>query len=117
MHVEPQRSIQARATPCATTRARRIHAVIALVSHHCCVPIPAVLGASRDSRPIARARQLAMYLAHVILGETLTSIGQAFGRDRTTVSYACGLIEDMRDDATFDAEVSALEFALQNEER
>jgi chromosomal replication initiation ATPase DnaA len=36
-------------------------------------------------------------------------IGEAFGRDRTTVLHACGVIEDMRDDPRFDDEVSELE--------
>lgn len=59
--------------------------------------------------PIARARQLAMYLSHVVLGRTLSEIGEVFGRDRTTVSYACAVIEDMRDDPQFDDTVSGLE--------
>nr|WP_246204422.1 helix-turn-helix domain-containing protein [Devosia marina] len=61
----------------------------------------------------ARARQLAMYLAHVVLGESLTDIGLAFGRDRTTVSHACNLIEDMRDSVEFDRDVTELEARLQ----
>lgn len=53
-----------------------------------------------------------MYLAHVAKGISLTSIGAAFGRDRTTVSYACNLIEDLRDDTQFDAELDRLEALL-----
>lgn len=70
----------------------------------------------KDSRclaDVARARQLAMYLTHVVLQESFTAVGLAFGRDRTTVSYACALIEDMRDDPLFDAEVSRLEALLE----
>ena len=51
-------------------------------------------------------------LAHVAKGISLTAIGMAFGRDRTTVSYACSLIEDLRDDAQFDAELERLEAVL-----
>lgn len=54
-----------------------------------------------------------MYLSHVILGRSLAEIGSAFGRDRTTVSYACALIEDMRDDPVFDEEVSRFERRLE----
>ncbi|WP_268905755.1 helix-turn-helix domain-containing protein [Devosia sediminis] len=90
-----------------------IHRVVAMVSRHSKVPQPLIFSRSRCRIGTARARQLAMYLSHVILGETLTAIGIAFGRDRTTVSYACALIEDMRDDPDFDAEVSAIELALQ----
>lgn len=50
-----------------------------------------------------------MYLAHVMLGRSLSEVGQAFGRDRTTVSYACALIEDLREDPEFDAFVTRLE--------
>ncbi len=72
-----------------------------------------IFNQSRCRAETARARQLAMYLAHVVLGQSLTSIGIAFGRDRTTVSHACALIEDLRDDPTFDEEVSRLEFMLE----
>lgn len=53
---------------------------------------------SRMRLHTAGARQLAMYLCHVLLGLTMTQVGQFFGRDRTTVAYACAQVEDMRDD-------------------
>lgn len=87
--------------------------VIALVARQKNVPIRLLTHRSRGRLPAARARQLAMYLSHVVLGRSLMEIGEAFGRDRTTVSYACALIEDMRDDARFDAEVTALESQIQ----
>jgi chromosomal replication initiation ATPase DnaA len=73
-----------------------------------------LLNGSRCQLGTARARQLAMYLAHVIYGETLTAIGLAFHRDRTTVSHACALIEDLRDDPAFDADVARLELLVQD---
>jgi chromosomal replication initiation ATPase DnaA len=83
--------------------------VIALVARQKNVPLAMLKNERRNRLPIARARQLAMYLSHVVLGRTLMEIGEVFGRDRTTVSYACALIEDMRDDPQFDDEVSGLE--------
>jgi chromosomal replication initiation ATPase DnaA len=83
--------------------------VIALVARQKKLPIRLLTHQRRGRLPVARARQLAMYLSHVVLGRTLMDIGEAFGRDRTTVSYACALIEDMRDDRHFDDEVTALE--------
>lgn len=83
--------------------------VIALVARQKNVPLAMLKNERRNRLPIARARQLAMYLSHVVLGRTLAEIGEAFGRDRTTVSYACALIEDMRDDKQFDDEVTGLE--------
>ena len=97
-------------------RHRREHAtprscdqVIALVARAKNVSSQAITSRRRNLLPIARARQIAMYLSHVVLGRTLADIGEVFGRDRTTVSYACALIEDMRDDPQFDDEVSGLE--------
>lgn len=84
-----------------------------LVSREKMIHKPLLFNPSRCNVDAARARQLAMYLTHVVLGQSLTAVGAAFGRDRTTVSYACALIEDMRDDAGFDAEVSRLEALLE----
>lgn len=68
---------------------------------------------SRDrSATVAAARQTAMYLANVSFGLTFSEIGRLFSRDRTTVSYACGVVEDRRDDPTVDYALLALEAAL-----
>jgi chromosomal replication initiation ATPase DnaA len=69
----------------------------------------------RGPRRIAFARQLAMYLAHVGFGLTLTEVGACFERDRTTVRHACALVEDRRDQPAFDLAVSALEAGLINQ--
>jgi chromosomal replication initiation ATPase DnaA len=53
-----------------------------------------------------------MYLAHVACGLTLTDTGRLFGRDRTTVAHACGVIEDRRDDPLFDRALDLLEWAV-----
>nr|WP_245447502.1 helix-turn-helix domain-containing protein [Nitratireductor sp. OM-1] len=58
--------------------------------------------ARRSSTSVTRVRQIGMYVAHVVLGLNMTEVGRGFGRDRTTVQYACHLIEDMRDDEEFD---------------
>ena len=64
----------------------------------------------RDSRrSTCHVRQIAMYVCHVVLRLSLSDIGAAFGRDRTTVGHACNVVEDRRDDAAFDAFVSAIE--------
>jgi hypothetical protein len=60
----------------------------------------------------AFARQVAMYLAHVSCGLTLTEVGQFFGRDRTTVAHACAVIEDRRDEAAFDHALELVESVL-----
>ncbi|MGV3576133.1 MAG: helix-turn-helix domain-containing protein [Devosia sp.] len=86
--------------------------VLTLISQERGIPIRLLVHASRCQADTARARQTAMYLAHVAKGISLTAIGAAFGRDRTTVSYACSLIEDLRDDRQFDAELDRLEALL-----
>ena len=63
----------------------------------------------RTSLGVTRVRQVAMYVAHVVLRLNMTDIGRAFGRDRTTVVYACHLVEDLRDDADFDRIITMTE--------
>jgi len=76
------------------------------------VPTRQLLSPNRGEADVALARQLAMYLMHVVLGRLYQDAGRFFGRDRTTVSHACAVIEDLRDDPEFDAEVSRLERRL-----
>jgi len=83
--------------------------VLWIVSAAEAVPIPLLLSRSRCVASIAHARQLAMYLVHILLGKTLTEVGALFGRDRTTVAYACARIEDERDDSGFDGYLARLE--------
>ncbi len=62
----------------------------------------------RDNRTCT-ARQMAMYLAHIGCGWPLQRVALAFGRDRSTVSYACHRIEDLRDAPALDALLDACE--------
>lgn len=71
-----------------------------------------LLRATRGRAGVALARQTAMYLAHVVGGQSLTEIGTHFHRDRTTVAHACRLVEARRDDPSFDRVVELLEWAL-----
>ena len=63
----------------------------------------------RTSLGVSRVRQISMYVAHVTLGLNMSDVGRGFGRDRTTVVYACHLIEDMRDVEEFDGVVAMME--------
>jgi chromosomal replication initiation ATPase DnaA len=76
------------------------------------VPTRQLLMPNRGEADVALARQLAMYLMHVVLGRIYLDVGRFFGRDRTTVSHACAVIEDLRDDPQFDSEVARLERRL-----
>lgn len=87
--------------------------VIQLVSKQAKVAPDLIFHHSRCRAHIARARQLAMYLLHVVAGRTMAEIGDWFGRDRTTVSHACQRVEDRRDCPEFDADVTRLEQAIE----
>ena len=65
--------------------------------------------AMRCRREVAQVRQLGMYLAHTSFGMVMGEVAVGFSRERTTVMYACHLVEDRRDDPDYDAVVSALE--------
>lgn len=65
--------------------------------------------ATRGRARIALARQIAMYICHVVCCQSLTDVGRIFGRDRTTVAHACGVIEDRRDEPRFDRTLELLE--------
>jgi chromosomal replication initiation ATPase DnaA len=67
---------------------------------------------TRGAKETAFARQIAMYLAHVSCGMTLTDVGVMFGRDRTTVSYGCLKVEYRRDDPVLDRTLDLLGWAL-----
>jgi hypothetical protein len=64
---------------------------------------------SRGRARTALARQVSMYVAHVSLCFSLTQVGQLFDRDRTTVAHACEVVEQRRDDVTFDRAIELLE--------
>ncbi|MBZ9600387.1 helix-turn-helix domain-containing protein [Phyllobacterium chamaecytisi] len=64
---------------------------------------------SRCERSVARVRQVGMYVAHVTLALTMSEVGRAFGRDRSTVNHACHLVEDMREDLQFDRIIQTIE--------
>jgi len=67
---------------------------------------------TRREAAVSFARQVAMYLAHVACGYSLTEVGLLFNRDRTTAAYACRKIEDSRDDPDLDFCLDCLESAV-----
>lgn len=84
--------------------------MIDLVSELFNVPGRELRAPGRNVTAVVRVRQLAMYVAHVALQLTMGEVGKGFGRDRTTVVHACHLIEDLRDDAAFDAIAGRVEY-------
>jgi chromosomal replication initiation ATPase DnaA len=73
------------------------------------VPLTELLSTKRGVPAAAEARQLAMYLLHVLVGRPQDVVAALLGRERSTVSYACRLMEERRDDPAFEAEIAAIE--------
>ncbi|MEQ1578493.1 MAG: helix-turn-helix domain-containing protein [Hyphomicrobium sp.] len=76
------------------------------------LPVHQLECATRGRARAALARQVAMYVTHVSCGMNLTDTGVLFARDRTTVSHACAVIEDLRDDPVFDRVMDLLEWIV-----
>ena len=69
----------------------------------------ALFAPTRGAPRAAFARQVAMYLAHIGFELSFETISRVFDRDRTTVSHACHVVEDGRDDIWLDCRLEALE--------
>jgi hypothetical protein len=68
-----------------------------------------LFGPTRGAPRVAFARQVAMYLAHVGFELSFATISRVFDRDPTTVSHACHLVEEGRDEFRLDLRLEALE--------
>jgi chromosomal replication initiation ATPase DnaA len=102
-------------SPCSASTAlpKRSHIALCGAAAAASLAIPqAEIAASRGTQRVARARQIAIYLAHVGFGLNYTHLGEAFGRERTTIRHACFRIEDARDELKFDRALDFLEGAL-----
>ena len=84
-----------------------------LVAHLCGIPAQDLFGRRGGAR-VVLARQIAMYLMHVVCGLNMAQIGAAFRLDRSTASYGCHRIEDLREDPCFDLQLSKLENLLRS---
>lgn len=67
---------------------------------------------SRGKADICLARQMAMYLMHTVFSCSYHHVSAFFKRDRTTISHACKLVEDLRDNEEFDKRLEAMENLL-----
>ena len=103
---------ETRKTPIGMARASARQAIDPAVAAVFDVEIADLRAPTRSSPQAAFARQVAMYLAHVVCGLSLTAVGTLFQRDRTTVAHACGVVEDRRDDPELDARIEHLEHAV-----
>lgn len=68
-----------------------------------------LLGPTRGRGRVAKARQIAIYLTHIILGRPQDVVADLFRRDRTTVAHACQIVEDRRDDPRLERAMARIE--------
>jgi chromosomal replication initiation ATPase DnaA len=109
----PANCVSSSALPSETALPKRSHIALCGAVAAACLAIPqAGIAAKPRTQRVARARQIAIYLAHVGFGLNYTRLGEAFGRDRTTIRHACVRIEDARDEIRFDRALDFLEGAL-----
>jgi len=73
------------------------------------LPSERLLRYDRGNAKATRARQIAIYLMHTGLSFSLAKVSRIYNKDRTTIGYACRLIEDLRDSPAFDDRILELE--------
>ncbi|MBS7589336.1 helix-turn-helix domain-containing protein [Ancylobacter defluvii] len=76
------------------------------------LPLHEILHVRRGRHASASARALAMYLAHVGLGEPMGRVALDFRRHRSTVAHACRRIEEHREEHGCDGWIDGLEQRL-----
>lgn len=103
-----------RSNALSANQIERCNLVVIIVAEHFDVPLGELMNKTRAKAPAAQARQIAIYIAHTLLSVSYHNTGLYFERDRTTVAYACRVIEDLRDDLAFDSKLNIVENLLQN---
>lgn len=78
----------------------RIRSIQQAVADRYGISFSDLMSPTRCKPHIARARQIAMYLARRETDCSLPRIAQAFRRHHTTVMHACRLVEAMRSEDT-----------------
>jgi len=87
----------------------------AIVMQIYAVPAAELRGATRGRPRVARARQIAMYLARSVFHMSYRQLAAEFGRDYTTVCHAWHVIQRKRlGDGEFDATLGWMESHLRH---
>ena len=77
------------------------------------VPVEEMRAPTRGRPHVARARQIAIHLSHVVFAMSHRQLALEFRRDRSTIHHACSLIETMREEsAQFDSTLRWMETLL-----
>ena len=83
-----------------------------VVAHAYGVPLDELRAPSRGAKQAALARQIAMYLAHIVFAMSMTAVARGFGRDRSTCCHAIQRVEAMREDPELNRTLGWLEATL-----
>ncbi len=83
-----------------------------VVAHAYGVTLDELRARKRGARRAALARQVAMYLAHVVFSMNMASVARGFGRDRSTAFHAIQRVEEMREDPELNRTLGWLEATL-----
>ncbi len=83
-----------------------------VVAHAYGVPLDDIRAPSRGAKQAALARQVAMYLAHIVFAMSMTHVARGFGRDRSTACHAIQRVEAMREDPELNRTLGWLEATL-----
>jgi chromosomal replication initiation ATPase DnaA len=76
-------------------------------------PVEEMRKPTRGRPHVARARQIAIHLAHSVFAMSHRQLAREFGRDRSTIHHACQLIEGMREASLeFDSNLRWMESLL-----
>lgn len=84
-----------------------------LVAEERGVSLTKMLRRSRGSGRAASARQLAIYLSHVLLERPQDVVAYLFSRDRSTVAHSVQAVEDRRETPSLEAEIGRIEAQYQ----
>lgn len=82
------------------------------VSHVYGVALGDLCASTRRAPRAALARQVAMYLCHIVFSIGPSDVARHFRRDPSTVAHALRHVEDLRDDVEMDRTLSAIETML-----
>ncbi len=95
----------------------RAETVVRIVAMTMGVSALEIDSSERSDRAVCWARRLAYYLGHIAFGWPMERVAHAFGRNRTTVSVACRLVEDARSDRRLDQTLAEVEAAIRRVEQ
>ncbi len=98
-------------SPMSPTR-ERAWLVQAAVAHVTGVALKDLCARTRGSPRAALARQIAMYLCHIVFKIRPAEVARVFGRDPTTVAHALRCIEELREEPRLDRTLDWLEAIL-----